>query len=581
MEAEVRDGTVRRDAPGCESLADRLRDFRQRRTASVLARPGRRWPAFRPLERATLTPMRTASSSSLRVPNVRLEQLVPPPLAVRVLSRAGYGPRPGDVDAFNALGSSDGARLEAWVEAQLSPAAIDDSDCDARLAAAGLTTLEKSFEQLWAEHYANDPDWYVRLLPAIETERAAFIRAVWSRRQLTEVLAEFWHDHFNVYAWDYIAAPTWVHYDRDVIRAHMLGNFREMLGAVAASPAMLVFLDNWSNTVAGPNENWARELCELHTLGAMNYLGVRRQDEVAVDGDGRPIGYVDGDVYEITRCFTGWTFDDDTGETIFRSDRHDRFQKRVLGAWIPNDQPPFADGRTVLDLLAEHPGTARHLATKLARRLIGDGPPVEVVDAAAAVFHDQREAPDQLRQVVRTILLSDAFRTTWGRKVKRPFEVLAGVLRASGAELGFALDDGSTDSFLWLYERTGHALFSWRPPNGYPDLAEDWLGTGTLVATWRLVNWLVGASDEQDRPLVDVLAQAPADATSANALADYWIERLLARPVSDNLRREIVEFMAQGRNPEVPLHLAGDEGVQDRLRTMVALIVLAPEFMWR
>ena len=134
-----------------------------------------------------------------------------------------------------------------------------------------------------------------------------------SRRQLAEVLADFWHNHFNVYGPDSWAAPVWSHWDRVVIRGNALGNFRTMLGQVAEHPAMLYYLDNYTNTSAGPNENWARELFELNTLGAENYLGVKRQADVPVDGAGAPTGYVDDDVFEATRCFTGWTFDFDTG----------------------------------------------------------------------------------------------------------------------------------------------------------------------------------------------------------------------------------------------------------------------------
>ncbi len=563
-------------SPDRSDLADRLREQRARRARPLLHRGPRRDTLP---DRLSVAGMGRASR---RIGSGRVEPLLMPPLAVRVLTKAGYGPRPGDVEAFEALGTTDETRLEAWVEQQLHPEDIADDECDARLAAAGFTTLGKSFAELWADHYADDPEWYVRLQPILETERAAFLRAVWSRRQLTEVLAELWHDHFNVYGWDYIAAPTWVSWDRDVIRGHMLGNFREMLEAVATSPAMLVYLDNWLNHVAGPNENWARELFELHTLGAINYLGVGRQDEVPRDGDGRPVGYVDGDVYEATRCFTGWTLDDETGATVFRTDWHDRFQKYVLGRFIANDQAPFVDGRQVLDMLAEHPGTARHVAAKLARRLIADDPPEDVIEAAAAVFHHQRHAPDQLQQVVRTVLLSEAFRSTWGRKVKRPFEIVVGALRATGAGPTFSLDEHATDALLWLFEASGHARFSWRPPDGFPDRTEDWLGTGGMVATWRVVNWLSGAhKDDSDALLVDVISATPEEVASARALADHWIARLLARPVSETFRREVTEFMAQGRNPDLPLRLADDEGVQQRLQTMVALILISPDFMWR
>ena len=214
--------------------------------------------------------------------------LTVPPLSGIVLNRAAFGPWPGDIAAFNALGTSDDQRLQVWVDTQLNPAAIPDTDCDNRLANSGFTTLNKTLDQLWAQHILGNPPWDVRMRPFWETQRATFIRAVYSRRQLKEVLADFWHNHFNVFGDDSIQGPVFVHYDRDVIRANMLGNFRAMLEAVARSTDMMYMLDNYTSSVTGPNENYARELFELHTLGAENYLGVMRQDDVPVDSQGRP-----------------------------------------------------------------------------------------------------------------------------------------------------------------------------------------------------------------------------------------------------------------------------------------------------
>src|SRR5690606_2214012 len=147
-------------------------------------------------------------------------------------------------------------------------------------------------------------------------------------------------------------------------------------------------------------------LFELHTLGAENYIGVRRQDEVPRDTDGEPVAYVDDDVYESTRAFTGWGVNFDTGAFEYFPDRHDRFQKYVLGRFLRVDQPSLKDGTDVLDAVAYHPGTARHISRKLCRRLIADDPPQRVVEEAAGVFLAHRDSPDQLRQVVRAILRS-------------------------------------------------------------------------------------------------------------------------------------------------------------------------------
>ncbi len=504
-----------------------------------------------------------------------------PPLASLVLSRMGFGPRPGDIEDFLALGSNDDQRLLSYVEQQLAPDSIDDSELEGRLQQAGYTTLGKSLGQLWNDHVtAEGIDYRVRIQPLLELERATFMRILYSRSQLAELLADFWHNHFNVFAWDFPIFPIFVSYDRDVIRANLLGNFRQMLEAVASSPAMLFYLDNFTNSSAGPNENYARELFELHTLGDENYLGVLRQSEVPLDEEGRPAGYVDDDVFEATRCFTGWTVAEESGSLTFRSDWHDRFQKSVLGQFFPPNQPEFQDGKQILDLLSEHPGTGRHIARKLVRRLVSDDPPEDLVQEAAQVFSSQKDSPDQLAQVVRTILLSPHFRNDWGNKVKRPLESATGFLRACGADLSLSTEDRFTDVFLYLYSHTQQSLFNWRPPDGYPDDQRDWLSGNPVVHSWRLFNWLVDEGDEGQYSL-DILGSTPASLRTAPELADYWIERILGRPMSVSDRREIVDFMAQGRGPDIDLRRDVRERVQERLRSMVALIGMSPEFFWR
>ena len=531
----------------------------------------------------SFVPMRTAEGFSRGLASKALPQL--PPLGVIALHRMGFGPRPGDLSYFRGLGASADERLAAYVDEQLDPLSLDDSEAEARIAAAGYTTLGKSLTQLWADHEVDD--YMVRRQPLAETVGATFLRAVYSRRQLLEVMADFWHNHFNVHGTEWDFMPTWVHYDRDVIRAHALGNFRQMLEAVAMAPAMLFYLDNAFSADDGPNENYSRELFELHTLGADAYLGVQPQANVPADASGVPTGWVDDDIKEAARCFTGWTVDapyigpNDTGTFYYLADWHDDGAKNVLGRTLPAGQAALQDGRDVLDFLAEHPATARHIALKLCRRLVADFPPAEVVDAAAATFTAEREAPDQIARTVRTILLSDAFRTTWGEKTKRPFEIAASALRAGGSEISFALGDGPTDTFFYLYSHTGQTLFDWPAPNGYPDLRGAWTSTTPRAMSWRLVNWLVDARDGADTYLLDVVAQTPADVRSANALADFWIDRILGRPMDAPERQEIVELMAQGFNPSFDLPLGTDEDVRSRLRAMVGLIFMSPAFLWR
>ncbi len=517
-----------------------------------------------------------------------------PSAGIVALNRMGFGPRPGDLAAFDALGAGDPDRMAAYVAQQLDPDSLADAELESRLAEAAFVSIgidpdpDSYLATLW--------DWYINdnapngetssSIPRDELTRWTFMRAMYSNKQLVEVLADFWHDHFNVdvdHA-SYIRA-TFPHLSL-VIRAEVLGNFRAMLESVTSSTAMLYYLDNYTSSNAGPNENFSRELFELHTLGAENYLGVMQQHEVPLDGDGLPIGYVDADVFEATRCFTGWSFsngtsgDGDTGLFYYRSDWHDRFQKHVLGTFLPQDQPDLKDGHDVLDALASHPGTGRYIARKLCRRLIADDPPQSVIDAAAAVFTAQWQAPDQLRQVYEVILLSDELRTTWGEKIKRPFEIAVSAMRAAGADFTLKMEDSDTSSFLGRFDDTGQELFNWPAPNGYPDERLAWQSMTPRVMSWRLCGWLIDFDDDSGNYYLDVLGQTPAGTRTSNELADFWIDRILNRPMDVQDRGQIVQFMAQGINPDFDLDLA-DEDTADRLRSMVGLLLTSPDFLWR
>lgn len=402
------------------------------------------------------------------------------PLAVHALNRLAYGPTEKEREGFRALPDH--------LEEQLQGRGLADPEGERALQRAGLQTLHKPLPRLWAEHNVANPfgadtdkgyEWSV--LPLRETIQATFLRAVYSRRQLLEVMVGFWHNHFSVYAWQDCIPAIFGAYDRDVIRVHALGNFREMLEAVAAHPAMLYYLGNAANQVAGPNENFARELLELHTLGARHYQGVRAVGRV---------GFVDNDVYEVARCFTGWRVDDEgtnTGQFRYESSWHDRFNKLVLGRYLGHDAPAQRDGRQVLDLLASHPGTASHIAEKLVRRLVCDDPPEALVRRAAATFQSCWQKPDQITRVLRTIVLSPEFGASRGKKTRRPFEFTVALLRGlqiRPRRLG--------ETFLWRYDSLGQPLFGHPAPNGYPDRGPAWMHTEGMLKRWQFILSLCG-----------------------------------------------------------------------------------------
>ena len=546
-----------------------------------------------------------------------------PSVAVAVMNRMGYGPRRwgpngDDLSYFVSLGGSAEERIVAYVEEQLNYDQIDDSELDAHLAHPDYTTLNKSQAQQWYDHHVNyRSNGMRRDQPVRDVERAAFLRAIYSRRQLFELVANFWHDHFSVFGYDSYAQSTWVHYDRDVIRANAFGNFRTMLESVAKSPAMLYYLDNYTNSAGGPNENYARELFELHTLGAINYFGLIPASEVPLDEVGRPMGYVDNDIYEATRCYTGWKVNDgssgaeedqDTGAFFYYDPWHDRFQKSVLGTLIPNDQAPQKDGLDVLDLLANHPGTARHIALKLCRRLIGDNPPQSVIDAAADTFYENRAHDRQIKRTLRTILRSPEFAdlSTYPGKVKRPFEVVVSALRAARANFVPRPDHSDTDSLLWRIQRAGQRPFYWRTPDGYPDEAPFWLSGTSLIQAWRTVDWLLDETDN-DEHLMDVLlfvetALPTIAQRTPNNVVNVLMTRILGYApqgswVGDRVHSAITDFYRQTHTQgkphwpvDFPIGTDDRPGIEtnewpyywrDRLRGAASLVCSSPYFVQR
>jgi uncharacterized protein (DUF1800 family) len=515
-------------------------------------------------------------------------------LAMIVLNRMSFGHRPGDIEAFNTLGSNDEERLRAYLQEQLNPDSIDDSEFESRYSAAGFETLHKSHEELYADHIASNPydsnnddywEWYSK--PAYELVDASLLRAVYSRKQLAEVLADFWHNHFNIYFWQDDGVPLLVSYNRDALRGNMFGNFRQMLEAVATHPSMLYYLNQNNSANDGPNENFARELFELHTLGAENYLGVRDPNTVEKDANGIAIGYVDNDVYEAARAFTGWRIDDDlgewedgiekTGRFIYHRPWHDRFNKLILGRYIPADQENMKDGRDVLDMLASHPGTARYIARKLCRRFISDTPPDSVVQAVAAAFTENLNAPDQLKRVYETLFLSPEFSQTYGQKIKRPLEAAVSTMRILNSD--FTRVPGGIP---WLIGMMGQALFERRSPDGYPDVKEIWANSMSLLYRW---NFAVGISenwmDDEDQGVTirtDIVSQTPPEIRNAEGLVDFWIQRILNQSVSDEDRTAIIQVMAQEYDPQEELP---QDHIDYVLPAMVEVILMSPYFQWK
>jgi uncharacterized protein (DUF1800 family) len=563
---------------------------------------------------------------------------------LHVLNRLGFGARPGDVERVKAIG------LDKYIKQQLNPGEIKDAVADAKV--KDLATLSMTTAELYEKYPqpgllvrqlerrgdlpanlqeaqknrtkngdtapgAPDPnapatrdnpeyrralrEYYQQnglQLPArivTELQASRILRAVYSERQLQEVMVDFWTNHFNVFAGK--GADRWllVSYDRDTIRPNSLGKFSDLLQATAQSPAMLFYLDNFQSVSPnaqlgrgagqrpraqqsprgglfglllggrqprvdgqpqapanagrqrrGINENYARELMELHTLG--------------VDG-----GYTQKDVQEVARCFTGWTIfaprgggaaaqamgdgpradmlRENAGRFFFNARAHDDGEKLVLGHKIPAGGG-FKDGLMVLDILAHSPATAKFVATKLVRHFVSDDAPPALVDRVAATFS---KSDGDIRETLRAIFFSPEFNSpeAYRSKVKRPFELAISAIRTLGADT-----TGGPQLHQWI-ARMGEPLYGFQTPNGYSDTAEAWVNTGGLLE--RLNFGLTLASNRIPGTRVDLkrfLGSGVADQSPSNAqIMDRFLDLIVAGDVTPKTRETLLKQL----NEDAPL----------------------------
>jgi uncharacterized protein (DUF1800 family) len=385
---------------------------------------------------------------------------------MHLVRRTTFGPTPALIASVTKLGT------KKWLEQQLAPSSIPDPAGDAvrALYPESQWTVAQVYQQV-AAGKIDRFSWDV-MFPLSQYTLAM---ATWSSRQLYEVMVDFWSNHLNVAnpsdgVWD-----SRQHYDRAVIRANAMGKFSTMLAASAAHPAMLNYLNQADSTKYAPNENYGREILELHTVG--------------VDG-----GYTEAMVLDSARIMTGYTlqWDDDKpryGEFVYDSGIHWTGRVRVLGFSHANTS---ADGRAVatayINYLARHPATAKRIAHKLAVRFVSDSPPPALVSRLAAVYlkYDTAIVP-----VLRVLLTSPEFKAARYRKVRRPYEDMIATLRT----LGYTLLPTSRprvdrrsgpEALYWRSHTLQQAPLAWSQPDGYPDEAVAWTAGGGLLARWNM-----------------------------------------------------------------------------------------------
>src|SRR5881296_2823214 len=507
----------------------------------------------------------------------QLPALTPHDSALHALDRLAYGPRPGEVDAVAAGGVMN------WIDGQLSPDQLDDRLVAERTTAFRILRYDPGdLARLYAaarnerrEGRQGGKDEQMGRRLAGEVEQLVVVRAALSRRQLYEVMVDFWVNHFNVFfgkGADRVLAPSYI---EETLRPRALGKFADLLIAAARSPAMLFYLDNWQSVAPGSmppaltrprlqarpwfgrgryvpgfsqeparadsqrqralermpkgiNENYARELLELHTLG--------------VEG-----GYTQQDVIDVARIFTGWSMGrpQQGGDFEFHNWAHDTGEKQVLGVRFPAGHG-MDEGVRLLKLLASLPATMHHVSRKLCQRLVNDEPPDGCVDDAVAAW---KRSSGDIREVVRAIVRGPDF---WApqnirAKVKTPLEFVVSAVRAVGG------DPDTTPRLAQVVARLGQPLYRHVAPDGYPEREEAWVNSGALLDRMNVAVALAAGRLPGVTVALEAVAPATADAEQLIAAVN---DGVLGGAMSDNTRRVIREELAAAPDPVAARALA-------------------------
>ncbi len=456
---------------------------------------------------------------------------------LHILHRTTWGASAQDIQRIQEMG------IEGYIDWQLNPEMIPDPRIDA-FVADEYPRLNYGFRELAA---VTQEDYGATYFAAIY---GRFYRAAYSERQLYEMVVEFWNDHFNVPNHDLVVEKMID--DREVIRRHALGKFRNMLFASAQSRAMLYYLDQAWSYAEHPNENYAREVMELHTLG--------------VSG-----GYTEDDVKALARILTGWTVRNDWNDSesgfYFDGEVHDWDEKVFLGRSFPAGRG-IEEGLEALDMLATHPSTAAYIARKLVRRFVADDPPQALIDRVAQNFQD---TGGDIRSMMRMILLSDEFMAARMQRFKRPIHFMVSILRAFGDK--FVTYDPNW--WVWSTEALGQMPYAWGPPNGYPDVSAAWISTSTLLERWNLGFAMpMAVEDWWEGGHLDMDTLVP-HAQTAGELVDNVSKVVLGGDLPQDDRAQLIGFVTGGDD-----RVLEDWERADKIQAVMGLLFNSPYFQW-
>jgi uncharacterized protein (DUF1800 family) len=504
--------------PGAEEWNGGMGGTGRRRTTTTRSAPRTAPPAQAPAAPAPEAPA--------PAPGPQYQMPVPSgaPLntdqAAHLLRRATFGATP------ESLGEATMLHLEGWLEWQLAPQTIDDTFTDGLMARYPLLGLNSAQLQGQLDDGSYDA--------MNELVRATIARQVWSRRQLNEVMVDFWSNHFNVTTpsgsvWDLKTTE-----DREVIRPNALGNFSDLLMASAKSPAMLRYLNNDRSRGDKTNENYGRELLELHTVG--------------VNG-----GYTEADVLNSAYIMTGFSIADD-GSFLYRPNYHYTGPVTVMGFTSANgsQEGGLTVGEEYLRYLATHPSTATYLATKLAIRFVADEPPATLVATLAQTYLDNGTA---IAPVLRALFTSPEFWNSMNAKVRRPLEDVVASTRVLGVQPGDGTD--GIQSLYYQARELGMAPLGWNPPDGYPDVALEWVSPMGTLGRWNFHRGITqGWWEELAYGNLPDLLGTPRPATYGEAV-DRLAQRLLFRAPTDVERAAFLSFLEKAADAPADENLGG------------------------
>ena len=439
--------------------------------------------------------------------------------AWHVMQRIGFSGAPDEWSEVAKLGPVN------YIQQQLSPNSVDDSAFTARQANWQDSGLYRATD-------------YLR-------------RALYSRRQLQEVMTWFWDNHFSTYFFKH-KMPSFEMNEGAAFRAQALGNFRNLLGISAKSPAMLYTLDGVTSYMGNPNENYARELMELHTIGLTG-------------------GYVQTDVEEAARAFTGWTVKADS--FYFNAAQHDNTAKQVLGVTLPANGGQ-ADGEKILDMLARHASTANRICSKLVTLFVADTPVSALVSRCSSTFLAQAAAPDQIAQVLKLILNSPEFLGTAyrGQKFKTPLELALGSTRNLGG-------DSTGDDLAVELATMGMDLYTNPSPTGYPETGAQWISSGQLLSRIRFIDRLLAATPAPTSTQINLLAKTQAlGLETAEGVTGYLLQASLGPNITKTQR--VLGLNLLTRNGTSP-YFNWLPDAEIRLRQLEKAVMALPEYQYQ